>query len=377
MGSWREVEKVVIDPQFWSGRRVFLTGHTGFKGTWTILMLRRLGAKVTGFALPARDRQQLFELAGCEAVLERHYVGDVRDLDVLRRALDASESEIAIHMAAQSLVRLSYAEPVKTYASNVMGTVHFLEAVRQAPSVRAAIVVTSDKCYENSGSVRRYREDDRMGGHDPYSNSKGCAELVTDGYRKSFFAAPSRCHIASVRAGNVIGGGDWAPDRLVPDAMRAFGTGRVLQIRNPCSVRPWQHVLDPVAAYLHLAERLVESGAEFAEGWNFGPSAASEITVLDIVRRLTQLWSDSAKWQIESNGDHRQEAAYLKLDCAKASSRLQWQPIVELDLGLRWTVDWYRTFYRRDDLLQVTLAQLDEFFSLDGMKMPHALHAST
>jgi CDP-glucose 4,6-dehydratase len=362
VARWRQVENLVIDPQFWRGRCVYLTGHTGFKGAWAALMLWRLGAQVTGFALPPAGRDDLFETARVGSVLKKHEIGDIRNLASLAASVREAEPEIVIHLAAQSLVRLSYDEPVATYETNVMGTVHLLEAVRRTPSVRATIIVTSDKCYENVGWVWGYREVDRLGGHDPYSNSKSCAELVTDSYRRSFFPPDGRSHIASVRAGNVIGGGDWARDRLVPDAMRAFREKRVLNIRNPGAVRPWQHVLDPVGGYLRLAQRVFEDGAGFAEGWNFGPGPGSEVDVATVVSGLAALWGDAASWRAD-RGKHVHEAAYLKLDCSKAASRLNWHPAIDFAKALRLTVDWYRRFGNDPDMHAIAMAQIDDFLS--------------
>jgi CDP-glucose 4,6-dehydratase len=316
-----------------------------------------MGAEVYGFALPPDDRATLFEVAGVAGDIH-HTLGDVRDLAVLRMTIAAARPSIVIHMAAQSLVRLSYAEPLNTYATNVMGTVNLLEAVRQVDGIEAVVVVTSDKCYENTGSPKGYRESDPMGGRDPYSSSKGCAELVTDSYRRSFFAQAGAPAVASGRAGNVIGGGDWAHDRLVPDAMRAFIEHKSLVVRNPEAVRPWQHVLDPVSAYLRLAERLVRDGATFAEGWNFGPAAASEVSVNTIANRLVSLWGDGANW-VKAGGEHPHEAAELKLDCTKSAARLGWIPLLDLDQALQLTVDWYRSFAAKVDVRAVTLRQID------------------
>jgi CDP-glucose 4,6-dehydratase len=358
----RQMEALVIDPRFWAGRRVYLTGHTGFKGAWTALLLKQLGSDVTGFALPANSTDDLFEAAKVRSVLRGHEVGDIRDLASLSKNLQAAEPEIVLHMAAQALVRLSYDEPVSTYATNVMGTVHLLESVRRVPSVRATVVVTSDKCYENVGWVWGYRENDRLGGRDPYSNSKGCAELVTDSYRNSFFQAQGLSHIATVRAGNVVGGGDWARDRLVPDAIRAFSANHALRIRNPDAVRPWQHVLDPITGYLRLAQSLFENGAPFAEAWNFGPAADSEVPVSTVVSRLARLWGNTASWEVDGD-THVHEAAYLKLDCSKAASRLNWRPAMNLDQTLQLTVDWYRSFRDAKDMRAITMAQIEEFLS--------------
>jgi CDP-glucose 4,6-dehydratase len=356
------MEANLIDPQFWNGRRVFLTGHTGFKGAWLALLLKRLGAQVTGFALPPNGNDELFEVANVASALSKHEIGDIRNLDLLSASLHAAEPEIVLHLAAQSLVRLSYDQPVLTYATNVMGTVHLLEAVRHSPSVRATVVVTSDKCYENLEWIWGYRESDRLGGHDPYSNSKGCAELVTASYRKSFFPPNGSSHIASARAGNVIGGGDWAQDRLIPDAIRAFVAGRPLQIRNPNAIRPWQHVLDPISGYLRLAQCLYQDGSRYAEGWNFGPRTSSEVPVSEVVSRVAQAWGKSASWEIEG-GPHPHEAAYLKLDCSKAASRLNWSPAIEFEKGIALTADWYRAFANKEDLRAVTEAQIEDFLS--------------
>ncbi len=354
------MDKHVIDRKFWNGRRVFLTGHTGFKGAWLTLLLKRLGASVTGFALAPEREQDLFEVANVGSALHRHEIGDIRDLDRLVACMRAAEPEIVLHLAAQSLVRLSYEMPVSTYATNVMGTVHVLEAVRACSNTTATIVVTSDKCYENAELIWSYRENDRLGGHDPYSNSKGCAELVTASYRNSFFPSSGSSHVASARAGNVIGGGDWARDRLVPDAIRAFMSDQPVAIRNPNAIRPWQHVLDPVSGYLLLAQRVYQDGPKYAEGWNFGPSAESEVSVSTVISRLAQLWGQNVSWEADG-GEHPHEASYLKLDCSKARSQLNWKPILNLEKSLSLTADWYRAFQKRENMRAVTEGQIDDF----------------
>jgi CDP-glucose 4,6-dehydratase len=366
----REMEAVVIDPGFWRGRRVLLAGHTGFKGAWTSLLLSSMGAEVHGLALEPEPRG-LFCAAGL-AGLVRHRIGDIRDPATVERAMAEAAPEIVLHMAAQALVRPSYADPVGTYATNVMGTVHLLEAARRQAGLRAVVVVTSDKCYENTGSLAGYRESDAMGGHDPYSSSKGCAELVTSAFRRSFFTGAAAARVATARAGNVIGGGDWAVDRIVPDAIRAFAQGTALRVRNPGAVRPWQHVLDPVIAYLLLAERLSGEGGEgYGEGWNFGPAAASEVPVRRIVEGLAGRWGNGAQWE-HDGGEHPHEAAYLRLDCTKATSRLGWHPAIDLDRALELTVEWYRALEAGADMREVTLGQIGAVLDGTGAHAPAA-----
>ncbi|WP_332778388.1 CDP-glucose 4,6-dehydratase [Polaromonas sp.] len=349
-----------MTPAFWRGKRVFLTGHTGFKGSWLSLWLEQLGASVTGYSLAPPTTPSLFEAARvAEGMQSLH--GDIRDLPALLKAMQAAQPEIVIHMAAQSLVRRSYAEPVETYATNVMGTVHLLEAVRQTAGVKAVVNVTTDKCYENKEWVWGYREDEPMGGHDPYSNSKGCAELVSSAYRSSFFSPHTHAQhgvaLATARAGNVIGGGDWAKDRLIPDILAAFEKAQPVVIRNPHATRPWQHVLEPLRGYLTLAEKLYMEGTAFAEGWNFGPHSDDARPVEWIVTQLAQKWSDGASWQIDA-GEHPHEANYLKLDISKASHHLNWQPVMRLDQALGLIVDWTREKQAGADLRALTQAQI-------------------
>jgi len=351
----------VTDPAFWRGKKVFLTGHTGFKGAWASLLLRRFGASVYGYALPPTHPSSLFVAARVADDIKQ-CLADIRDLDRLRAALSEAQPDVIIHMAAQALVRPSYAEPVETFATNVMGTVHVLEAARHLPSVKAVLIVTSDKCYENDGGQAAFREGDRLGGNDPYSNSKACAELVTHSYRRSFFAETGAARIASARAGNVFGGGDWARDRLVPDAMQAFLDRQPLRIRNPNSVRPWQHALDPILGYFTLVEKLV-ADASFADGWNFGPNAESEQPVRNVVEQLQANWGDGAGW-ISDDGPHPHEAVFLRLDCERARSQLNWTPRLDLVQGLGLTVDWYKALQRGQDLRQISLEQLE--LVLDG-----------
>lgn len=336
-----------MDINFWRGKRVFVTGHTGFKGSWLSLWLQQLGAEVVGFSLPAPTEPSLFEAAQVAAGMTS-LVGDVRDLAGLTQAMETAQPDLVLHLAAQPLVRYSYQNPVETYATNVMGTVHVLEAVRHTASVRVAVIITSDKCYENREWEWGYRENEAMGGHDPYSNSKGCAELVTAAYRSSFFApetfASHRVAVASGRAGNVIGGGDWALDRLIPDMIKAFQAERPVLIRHPHAIRPWQHVLEPLGGYLLLAEKLWYHGPDFVGGWNFGPQDHDAKPVSWIVDRLTTLWGHGATWELDG-GAHPHEAHYLKLDCSKAKARLGWEPRLTLADTLEWVVEFYQGYY--------------------------------
>ncbi|MFB6451686.1 CDP-glucose 4,6-dehydratase [Bradyrhizobium tunisiense] len=346
----------MTDPAFWRGKKVFLTGHTGFKGAWMALLLSRFGASVYGYALEPTHPSSLFVVAGIAADI-RQRLADVRDLGALSAGLSEAQPDIVIHMAAQALVRSSYEEPVETFATNVMGTVHVLEAARYQPSVRAVLIVTSDKCYENDGGQAAFREGDRLGGNDPYSNSKACAELVTHSYRRSFFAGSDAARIATARAGNVFGGGDWARDRLVPDAMQAFLDRQPLRIRNPNSVRPWQHALDPILGYLTLVEKLM-ADVSLAEPWNFGPNAESEQPVRNVVEHLQELWGDGARW-VADDGPHPHEAAFLRLDCERARLRLNWKPRLDLLQGLGLAVDWYRAYQRGEDMRRISMDQLE------------------
>jgi CDP-glucose 4,6-dehydratase len=333
-----------VNQRFWQGRRVFLTGHTGFKGSWLGAWLTRLGAHVTGFSLAPETTPSHF------ALLPREYEsleGDIRDLESLKGALRHAKPDVVVHMAAQSLVRASYADPIGTYAVNVMGTLHVLEAIRQASSVRAALIVTSDKCYENRETMKPYVESDPIGGHDPYSSSKGCAEILTSSMRRSFFSESS-CLIASVRAGNVIGGGDWAADRLIPDCIRAWTRRERVRIRNPRAIRPWQHVLDPLSGYLQLAEALFDGQSAFAKGWNFGPPLDSAWPVESIVGVIKSRLP-GFDFVIEPSREH--EAKLLTLDSAQARRELGWRPRWGIETALEKTIVWYANHNERDELL--------------------------
>ena len=349
-----------MNPVFWEGKRVLITGHTGFKGSWLSLWLQSMGAKVVGYALAPPTNPSLFEVArvglGMTSV-----IGDIRDLAHLQSVLTEHQPEIVIHMAAQPLVRYSYLEPVETYSTNVMGTVNLLEAVRNTKSVKALVNVTSDKCYENREWDWGYRENEAMGGYDPYSNSKGCAELVTAAYRNSYFPPKQYQEhgvaIGSGRAGNVIGGGDWAEDRLIPDMMRAITCGEPVRIRNPHSIRPWQHVLEPLSGYLLLAQKLYEEGPTFAEGWNFGPNDDDARPVNWILDHLTMIWGEGASWRVDG-GNHPHEAHYLKLDCSKAKSRLQWQPRWTLAKAIDQICVWHKMHLAGSDMRALCLDQI-------------------
>ena len=348
----------VIDPKFWYGKRVFLTGHSGFKGSWLSLWLQSMGAELHGYALTPPTTPALFDEANVAQGMSS-VIGDVRDYGSLLEALKQSRAEIVIHMAAQPLVRLSYDQPVETYATNVMGTVHLLEAIRQVGTVRAVVNVTTDKCYENKEWFWGYREDEPMGGYDPYSNSKGCSELVSSAYRRSFFQKTDTC-LASGRAGNVIGGGDWALDRLVPDILRSFERKEPVVIRNPYATRPWQHVLEPLSGYLTLAQKLYEDGQTFAEGWNFGPKEEDAKPVQWIVEELVHDWGVGASWQLDC-GEHPHEANYLKLDISKAKSRLNWQPRWSLTKALGEITIWHQSWLAGENVQQLCLRQIDQF----------------
>ena len=350
--------RLKVNKQFWSGKKVFLTGHTGFKGSWLSVWLQMLGAEVTGLALDPPTTPNIFDEISVGQNMQS-YIGDIRDISVVEEHLAAASPDIAIHLAAQPLVRYSYDNPVETYATNVMGTVHLLEAIRGAPSVKSVVVVTSDKCYENKEWFWGYRENEAMGGYDPYSNSKGCSELVTSAYRDSYFSAKG-VGIGSGRAGNVIGGGDWALDRLIPDIIQAFHEGEEVSVRNPKAVRPWQHVLEPLRGYLTLVERLWAQPRRFSSGWNFGPRENDVRSVEWIVARIQGLWGDGASWQLDVR-DQPHEAHYLKLDCAKAHSELDWYPQLDLDTALQWTVEWYKAFYDGADTRKVTEYQIERY----------------
>lgn len=342
---------------FWEGKRVLLTGHTGFKGCWTQLWLRRLGAEVRGLSLPPAYEPNLWVMTGASGGEES--IGDIRSEDDVARVFAAFEPEIVLHMAAQALVLPSYDNPAETFDTNVMGLVRILDAARHSESVRAVVNVTSDKCYENVEQIWPYRETDRMGGSDPYSASKGCSELVTASYQRSFFKGEAKARLASGRAGNVIGGGDWAPDRLIPDCIRAFERGEPVILRNPSSTRPWQHVLEPISGYLTLAQRLYETGTA-DEGWNFGPSEGAAWPVSEVVKALALGWGDG-QWQVETDHAFRSEAVLLRVDATKAHTLLGWAPRLTTAQALAWTVDWYSSVRNGASALDLTLQQIERY----------------
>lgn len=348
---------------FWSNKRVFITGHTGFKGSWASLWLTQMGARVYGFSIEPPSNPNLFEIARIESQVNSLH-GDVRNLDQLKEAMQIARPDIVLHMAAQSLVQKSYLQPVETFDINIMGTVNVLEAIRQTRTARAAVMVTSDKCYENREWSWGYRENESMGGHDAYSSSKGCAELVTDSYRRSFFSdpqAPYQCAIASARAGNVIGGGDWAQDRLVPDFIRCIVGNEQMEIRSPNAIRPWQHVLEPLSGYLELAQKLYEEGNDYIGGWNFGPSDEGVKSVSWIADKIVSLWG-AGSW-LNSSNEYQHEASYLKLDSSKARSQLGWSTVWSTEDALSATVEWHKGLLAKKDMTTESLYDIERYLS--------------
>ncbi|MBT8763354.1 CDP-glucose 4,6-dehydratase [Desulfohalobiaceae bacterium Ax17] len=363
------MEELVNLGSFYKGRRVFITGHTGFKGSWLCLWLHKLGAEVVGYALDPPTDPSLFELCGVDKLVHS-IISDVRDLKALKLAISEARPEIVIHMAAQPLVRDSYANPVETYEINVMGTVNLLEAVRTCPEIRAVVNITTDKCYENREWNWGYRENEPLGGYDPYSSSKACSELVTSAYRDSFFNlekfAVHGVALASARAGNVIGGGDWGKDRLLPDCFRSLLSGRKILIRNPEAIRPWQHVLEPLSGYLLLAKRLYEKGPLYVGAWNYGPFDDDAKQVEWLVQRICDKWGDSAGYEV-THGNHSHEAHYLKLDCSKAKAVLDWHPCWRLETAIDKVMEWYKAYGAGENiegLRNICFQQIEEYLAL-------------
>ena len=348
----------MIDENFWQNKRVFLTGQTGFKGSWLSLWLSEMGAEVKGYALAPETTPSLFVEAQVAEKIESE-IGDIRHLEQLQASMRDFNPDILIHMADQPLVRLSYKHPIETYETNVMGTVKVLEAARHCPDLKSIVSVTTDKCYENKEWLWGYREDEAMGGHDPYSSSKGCAELVTSAYRRSFMQEQG-IGLATARAGNVIGGGDWSEDRLIPDILRAFENNKPVIVRNPKSNRPWQHVLEPLSGYLVLAQALYQSPQDYAEGWNFGPLDEDAKPVDWILDRMVEKWQGNASWQLDENA-HPHEAGFLKLDISKAKSRLQWQPAWHLDDTIEKIVQWYQAWMNQEDMQELCLKEINDY----------------
>jgi len=346
-------------------RRILITGHTGFKGSWLCLLLNQLGADVYGYALEPPTNPSLYNDAKIDELITS-FIGDIRNLDYLQEMMQKVQPEIVIHMAAQPLVRDSYKIPVETYAINVMGTVHVLEACRNTPSVKAIVNVTTDKCYENKEWHWGYRENEPMGGYDPYSNSKGCSELVTSAYRNSYFnPATYKTHgvaVASARAGNVIGGGDWAGDRLIPDFIRAISKSEKVKIRSPFAIRPWQHVLEPLTGYLTLAAKLFSEGAEYAQPWNFGPDDNDAQNVEWVTKTICDLWGENASFEIDTNPQPH-EASYLKLDCSKVKAELGWLPRWDIQTTLKSIVDWNKAYFNGENIREVTIKQINQYYS--------------
>ena len=347
----------MIDQEFWQGRRVFLTGHTGFKGSWLALWLHSLGAVVKGYALSPPTDPSLFNEAKIDSIIDSQ-ISDIRDQDVLHKSMTTFNPDILIHMAAQPLVRYSYDVPIETYEVNVIGTAKVLEAARSCANLKAIVNITTDKCYENDGRSEGYKESDPMGGHDPYSSSKGCAELVASAYRRSFLQEQG-IELASVRAGNVIGGGDWADDRLIPDILRSFEKNEPVVIRNPKAIRPWQHVLEPLSGYLVLAQKLYENQENYAEGWNFGPNEKDVKPVDWILDKMITKWPNSS-WELDQNSNPH-EAGFLKLDISKAESKLGWKPVWGLSQTLDKIIDWQKAWLNKEDMQAVCLSEIEEY----------------
>lgn len=349
----------MVNPSFWKGKRVFVTGHTGFKGSWLSLWLQEMGAIVKGYALEPNTNPNLFTQANVTQNMESE-IGDITDLKHIKESMITFNPEILIHMAAQPLVRLSYQEPVLTYATNVMGTVNVLEAARMCEKLKAIVSVTTDKCYENKEWAWGYRENEPMGGHDPYSSSKGCAELVTAAYRKSFFNETNTAFLATARAGNVIGGGDWSDDRLIPDILKAFEKNETVVVRSPMATRPWQHVLEPLSGYLVLAQHLFEQGNNFAEGWNFGPKDEDCKPVSWILDKMVSKWGEDATWELDKNINPH-EAGYLKLDCSKAAMQLNWYPKWSLEETLESIINWHQNYLSGKNIREQCLLEIAKY----------------
>lgn len=356
------MENMVMNKNFWSGKKVFITGHTGFKGSWTSLWLQNLGANITGFSLENNSQSDFYNCAKVSLGMNS-IIGDIRDYELLKKSIQSFNPDIVIHMAAQALVRESYKNPIETYSTNIMGTVNILEVCREVKTVKAVINVTSDKCYKNEEREEGYKENEPMGGYDPYSSSKGCAELVSSAYNDSFFFQNNdKALLASVRAGNVIGGGDWSKDRLIPDIIRSFYKNNPVLVRNPNSVRPWQFVLEPIRGYLLLAEKLFQGNKNLSGAWNFGPRDNDVMTVEWIAKKMCEEWGDLASWCIETKRDNiLHEAKYLKLDISKAKDILHWNPVLNIEETISFIVEWYKNFENEKDMKKISINQINEY----------------
>lgn len=355
------VNRMQGNPKFWNGKKVFITGHTGFKGSWLTIMLLREGAQVSGYSVDIPTSPSLFEAASLEEKVS-HHIGSICDYVTLSAAMEKEQPEIVLHLAAQPLVRLSYSKPVETFQTNVMGTVHVLEVIKQLDTVKSAVMITTDKCYENKEWEFGYREIDPMGGYDPYSSSKGAAELAISSYRRSFFNSDTT-YIASARAGNVIGGGDWADDRLIPDLIRGASSGNKVKVRNPLAIRPWQHVLEPLSGYMLLAELGYNRNPIMADAWNFGPELDDAKNVEWIADFVSNLWENGKLWELDDDNQPH-EANYLKLDISKAHQKLNWLPKWDVDSAIKHTVDWYKKFYKRsesDSVYNLCIKDIEDF----------------
>ncbi len=357
-----------IDNNFWKNKKIFITGHTGFKGSWLSLWLQSLGADLTGYSLEPNTEPNLYDVAGVENGM-KSIIGDITTYEKLNEAIMSAKPEIVFHMAAQPLVRYSYENTIETFSTNVLGTVNLLESIRYLDSVKAVVNITTDKCYENKEWVWSYRENEPMGGHDPYSSSKGCAELVTSSFRRSFFSKDTYdlhgVALASVRAGNVIGGGDWSEDRLLPDLFKSINNNKSIKIRNPDSVRPWQHVLEPLSGYIQLAQKLFNDGMKYAEAWNFGPESSDMISVLDVIKKIDQYISKEVKWEIDSEKNVH-EANLLMLDISKVKKQLKWKPLMTIDESLKRTAEWEEAFNNKQNMRDFTLNQIDRYQALSS-----------
>jgi CDP-glucose 4,6-dehydratase len=349
---------MLVDKEFWKNRRVLITGHTGFKGSWLLLWLKHLGAEVTGFSLEAPTTPSLFEATNIDKDFN-HVIGDIRNLNSLFECINTFAPELVIHMAAQSLVFDSYIDPVSTYQSNVMGTINLFEAIRKTDSVKAVLNITTDKCYENKEWIWGYKETDPLGGYDPYSSSKACSEIISESYRQSFFSSKGVL-MATARAGNVIGGGDWSDNRIIPDAIRSFSQGRPLIVRSPLSIRPWQHVLEPISGYLAICQKLINGEDQFASSWNFGPNYSDNREVSILADLMVDNWGGDAKWELDKK-EHYHEAQQLKLDCSKSNFYLKWSPKWALDVSVDKTISWYKAFYNGQDMNEFSLKQILEY----------------